>query len=251
MKYLISITKRKPLLFCLSLLFLSSVAFAAIPPAASAQDTAFLKPCRLKVNKSTCEAEVKEECDGKSGRNKNFCASGKALKYATVFKECWKKQNPQSCHAKLKKDCRGKTGNARNNCKKEKAKSFSAATSTDDGGTGSFASAGEGKQFKCGEGDNGVMTRFDFGCQGDEAPEGTGAIQDFVYAIIRFLSIGVGLVLVASIIYAGIMYSSSEGNPEATQAAKKRVQNAVIGLVFYMFIFALVQYLVPGGLFAS
>jgi hypothetical protein len=96
-----------------------------------------------------------------------------------------------------------------------------------------------------------VKTKFDFGCLGDKAPDGTGPIQDVAYSVLRFLSVGVGIVVVASIIYAGIMYSTSQGSAEQTAAAKDRIQNAIIGLVFYMFIFALVQFLVPGGVFAG
>ena len=55
--------------------------------------------------------------------------------------------------------------------------------------------------------------------------------------------------MIASVIWAGIQYSSAGGNPEATSEAKARIQNAFIGLVFYLLIFAIIQYLVPGGLF--
>ena len=103
---------------------------------------------------------------------------------------------------------------------------------------------------QCGKGDNAVDTKFDFGCVGDDYDGDTlNPILDVLYAIIRFLSLGVGIVIVGSIIWAGIQYSSSQGNPEQTQAAKSRIQNAITGLVLYMFIYALIQYLVPGGLF--
>lgn len=199
--------------------------------------------CVLKVNKQKCEDEVKKECTSTSPDGLLRCARGKAKKYTTVFKECREKKQPQSCHAKARDKCKGKTGKARTDCRKKEAKAFPKGDprSEDD-----FVQFGESPEThgECGEGDRAVKTRFDFGCTGTGNP-----IQDVAYAIVRFLSIGVALVLVASIIYAGILYSSSEGNPEATQAAKKRVQNAVTALVFYMFIFALIQYLVPGGLF--
>jgi hypothetical protein len=94
-----------------------------------------------------------------------------------------------------------------------------------------------------------VQTKFDFGCLGPKGPKNLNPIMDLLFAFIRFLSVGVGLVVVASIILAGIQYSTSEGNPETTQAAKNRVRDAVIGLIIYLFAFSLVQYLVPGGLF--
>lgn len=106
------------------------------------------------------------------------------------------------------------------------------------------------KVDQCGKGEEAVKTKFNFGCIGNDYDgDQLNPILDVAYAIIRFLSIGVGIVLVGSIIWAGIQYSSSQGNPEQTQAAKNRIQNAVVGLVLYMFIYALIQYLVPGGLF--
>ncbi len=95
-----------------------------------------------------------------------------------------------------------------------------------------------------------VKTKFNFGCLGNAYPgDKLGPIEDFMYSIIRFLSAGVGIVVIISIILAGIKYSSSEGNAEATQAAKNRVKETLIGLFVYIFAFALIQYLVPGGVF--
>lgn len=110
---------------------------------------------------------------------------------------------------------------------------------------------GNAGDYQCGGDDTEpIATKFDFGCLGPEnAPEDMSPIVDMAFAIIRFLSVGVGLIVVASIVYAGIQYSTSEGSAEKTQEAKARVRNAVIGLVFYIFSFALVQFLVPGGLF--
>jgi hypothetical protein len=108
----------------------------------------------------------------------------------------------------------------------------------------------QGGKYQCGHGKNEVKTRFNFGCLGDKAPNPTSAIEDLLYAIIRFLSAGVGLVVVLAIVLSGIQYSTSEGNPETTQQAKNRIRNAIIGLFIYLFAFALVQWLVPGGLFA-
>jgi hypothetical protein len=104
--------------------------------------------------------------------------------------------------------------------------------------------------YQCGKGDNAVKTRINFGCLGDRAPGiKMSPVEDLIYAFVRFLSYGVGIVLIGSMILAGIQYSTSEGNPEATQAAKNRIRDAVIGLFIYLFAFAIVQYLVPGGLF--
>jgi hypothetical protein len=92
-------------------------------------------------------------------------------------------------------------------------------------------------------------TKFNFGCLGKDGPKGLGPIQDLLFALIRFASIGVGIAVTISLIIAGIQYSTAEGVPEATQKAKLRAQQALIGLVIYIFAFSLLQYLIPGGLF--
>ena len=94
-------------------------------------------------------------------------------------------------------------------------------------------------------------TKLNFGCLGKQAPSGLGPIQDLVFALIRFLSIGVGVILTLSIIAAGIQYTTSEGNAEATQAAKKRIQNSIIGLGVFIFAYTALQFLVPGGIFTG
>jgi hypothetical protein len=95
----------------------------------------------------------------------------------------------------------------------------------------------------CGEGKDAIHTKINFNCNGKGNP-----ILDLVFAIIRFLTIGVGVAIVIAIILSGIQYTTSEGNPEKTMAAKNHIQNAIIGLLVYIFSFALINFLVPGGL---
>jgi len=66
---------------------------------------------------------------------------------------------------------------------------------------------------------------------------------------INLLSAAVGIVITAVIIFAGIEYSSSAGDPQRTAAAKSRIINAIVALVAYMFLFMALQWLIPGGLF--
>ena len=108
----------------------------------------------------------------------------------------------------------------------------------------------ESKLSQCGKGEKTVKTGFDFGCRGDSyGGDQLNPIVDVAFAIYRFLSAGVGIIAVGSIIVAGIQYSASRGNPQATQAAITRISNTLIGLVIYIFIYAIANYLVPGGIF--
>lgn len=75
-------------------------------------------------------------------------------------------------------------------------------------------------------------------------------IYTYLRTIIRFLSAGVGLVIVTMIIISGVQYSASGGNSDGMQAAKKRLGNAVVALLLFLFMTAILNFLIPGGLFS-
>ena len=104
--------------------------------------------------------------------------------------------------------------------------------------------SGEGKVCGGGEGNNEVTVSFAIGCRGEGNP-----IVDMTFAIIRFLSVGVGIIAVGSIILGGIQYTTSSGSPEKTAKAMSRISNTVIALLIYFLIFAILNWVVPGGVF--
>jgi len=96
--------------------------------------------------------------------------------------------------------------------------------------------------LKCGGPPNAVIhTTIDFGCQG-KGP----AILDLVFGVIQFLSDGVGLVVVASLVYAGIQYITSAGDPQAAANAIKRIRSSGVALLLFLFAYALLNYVIPG-----
>lgn len=170
--------------------------------------------------------------------------------------QCANKAKNKECVAEVNKKCTSTVPDRKDDCARGIAKRYE-DKKTGTAGSGSISLGGTagykdlcGKKSEDGKKGAEVKTKFNFGCLG-KAYDGKSLnpILDLVFSIIRFVSAGVGLVVVGSIIWAGIQYSSSQGNPEQTMQAKNRIQNSVIGLVLYIFIFALVQYLVPGGLF--
>ncbi len=164
----------------------------------------------------------------KDGFNKGYADPKK--KQADICKK-YNKKNKSACEAGVQKG-------------KDKKDAGSGP-----GGTMSGLNGSGGYKDTCGQGNDAVKTKFNFGCQGSNYEGPGGSIGDLAFSFIRFLSMGVGIVVVISIIVAGIQYSASEGNPETTQSAKNRIRSAIIGLVLYVFIFAIIQFLVPGGLF--
>ena len=75
------------------------------------------------------------------------------------------------------------------------------------------------------------------------------SIVKLVIAITNFLSAGVGVVIVIMVIIGGIQYSTAGGNPSAVAAAKQKITNALLALVAFIFMFSVLQWLVPGGIF--
>lgn len=66
---------------------------------------------------------------------------------------------------------------------------------------------------------------------------------------INILSAGAGVIITLMIVIAGIQYSTAGANPQAVSAAKGRMLNAIISLLALFFLYAFLQWLVPGGIF--
>lgn len=94
-----------------------------------------------------------------------------------------------------------------------------------------------------GTGHSAITTSINFGCSGNGNP-----ILDLTFAIIRFLVAGVGVVIIASTIYAGIQYIISTGDPQKTNVAIGRIRSNIIALILFIFTYVIINYLVPGGL---
>ena len=77
----------------------------------------------------------------------------------------------------------------------------------------------------------------------------TNPLTNDINTIIDVLGAGVGIVVTAMIIVGGIQYAIAGDNPQRLSEARKRIINALIALFVFMFIFAFVQWLVPGGIF--
>lgn len=67
--------------------------------------------------------------------------------------------------------------------------------------------------------------------------------------LLIFLSGLVGVIVTIMLVVGGIQYSLAGDSPEATAKAKKRITNALFALVAFFFIFAFLNWLIPGGIF--
>lgn len=74
-------------------------------------------------------------------------------------------------------------------------------------------------------------------------------IKDDVQLFINVLTIGFGVIAVGMIIVGGLQYITSRDNPQLVQAAKKKILNAIVAILAFGFVWAFLQWLVPGGVF--
>jgi hypothetical protein len=76
----------------------------------------------------------------------------------------------------------------------------------------------------------------------------SNCIIDRVNTFINLLSVGVGIVAIIMIIVGGIRYAAAGGDPQAVAKAKNHIRNALLALLGYLFLFAFLQWIVPGGI---
>lgn len=76
-----------------------------------------------------------------------------------------------------------------------------------------------------------------------------GFVDKYLNPAINFLAAATGMVVVIMIIIGGIQYASAGGEAGKVAAAKGRIFNAIFALVAFLFLYAILQWIVPGGLF--
>ena len=74
-------------------------------------------------------------------------------------------------------------------------------------------------------------------------------IVQWIEFFINVLSVTILAGSSVMIAWAGIQYMSARDNAQAVQAAKQKIWNVVFGLIAYFFLYAFIQWLVPGGVF--
>lgn len=84
------------------------------------------------------------------------------------------------------------------------------------------------------------------------ANDATGSpVVAVLVVVIQILTGLVGVVAIGAFIYAGILYSSANGESSQIAKAKEMMVNTVIGLVIFAAMAVLLNYLIPGGLFTG
>lgn len=95
---------------------------------------------------------------------------------------------------------------------------------------------------KCGDTD----TYFNWGCNGSSDQ----VLLQVVATILNWLAAGLSIVVLLAIVYGAIIYMTAGSDPGKLATAKKIIRNAIGALIAYFFMYSLLNFLVPGGLFA-
>jgi hypothetical protein len=74
-------------------------------------------------------------------------------------------------------------------------------------------------------------------------------IHKYLAPTINLLSAAFGVIAIISLILGGMNYTTSEGDPQKVSRAKLRIRNTIFAVVAYIFLFAFLQFLIPGGIF--
>ena len=74
-------------------------------------------------------------------------------------------------------------------------------------------------------------------------------IEDILNLILGTLTVGTSILATGSIIFAGFLYMTAGGNSGQVQRAKTMIFNTVIGIIAYVFMWTLLEWLIPGGVF--
>ena len=67
--------------------------------------------------------------------------------------------------------------------------------------------------------------------------------------VVNIMTVGVGVLALAGLVYGAVLYTSSGGNPEQVKKARVVFTNVVIGVISFGLMFTLLNFLVPGGVF--
>lgn len=91
---------------------------------------------------------------------------------------------------------------------------------------------------------NDITTSVEYTCDARTDP-----VSALVLVIINFMAIGVGIAVVGGITWGAVNYTVSNGDAAKAKKGIQVVINSIIGLVIFLFMYAILHFLIPGGSF--
>lgn len=77
--------------------------------------------------------------------------------------------------------------------------------------------------------------------------DGSG-ITCLVNILVDILNMAVGAIAVLMLVVGGVMYASAGDDSGKVSTAKKIITNTIIGVILYIFLFAILNFIIPGGI---
>lgn len=72
-------------------------------------------------------------------------------------------------------------------------------------------------------------------------------IWDILNYILVTMTAGVVIAAIGSVVVAGVLYTSAGSNSSQVQKAKTMITNTIIGMLAYAVMWAILEWLIPGG----
>ncbi|MBR3144211.1 hypothetical protein IKF12_03400 [Candidatus Saccharibacteria bacterium] len=82
-----------------------------------------------------------------------------------------------------------------------------------------------------------------------DSSDGEGAALSVLGLAVRIVTVAVGVLAAIGITIVGVQYLTAKDNEEQVRKAKKRLVQLVIGLVAFVLLSAVANFLIPGGFF--
>jgi len=73
-------------------------------------------------------------------------------------------------------------------------------------------------------------------------------IEGILKLVLSILVYGIGVAAVVGVVVAGIMYLTARDSEAQVAAAKKRLYEVVLGLILWVAMWSLLNWLIPGGI---
>ncbi len=75
-----------------------------------------------------------------------------------------------------------------------------------------------------------------------------GVLIAYIKQIIRFAAGLVGVGVVGVVVFGGLMYMTARGSSSQVEKAVGIIRNAIVALICFVFLTAIINFLIPGGL---
>lgn len=94
----------------------------------------------------------------------------------------------------------------------------------------------------------GTQTAY-FTCTGGSSA-GTSSFWQLALILLNIFTGLIAIVAVGGVVWGALRYAASQDDSSATNEAKAFIRNVILGIVLYLAMWAIMQYIIPGGIFS-